>query len=299
MRETPPGTKAVRFRQHANPIRAMIVEFAFAVPTVMMPRWRMLSMPPFEEDLRRSSDWRYWQGLGFANAKVIGLHTLAAHLRRFEHSLQATPHPEDDSHAVAMLRGLRDLFRHPHAWPYVAEYSTLLIGPRVQRWFATAPSARIAAVLAEIAATVSPRSIVPDQEERDLSMLPVLVALNGRIERMKRRGQWPDRDPASANRTLATLISDAIAGAAPISARDVAFWTRKPELPVPDRTLHRFFAVLQGRCKPEVAPTLGDVLLSRSRKVLRRRTVRLAARLSSLLGARLAGRVAVAWARRT
>jgi hypothetical protein len=295
MRETPPGTRPVRFRQHANPIRALIVEFAFTVPTVMMPRWRMLALPPFEEDLRRSSDWRYWQGLGFANAKVIGLRTLAAHLRRFEHSLQATPHPEDDSHAVAMLRGLRDLLRHPHTWPYAAEYSNLLIGPLVQRWFATTPSARIAAALAEIAATVLPRSI-PREE---LSMLPVLVALNARIERMKRRGQWPDHDPASANRTLATLLSGAIAGAAPISGRDVAFWARTPELPVPDRTLHRFFAALQDRCTPEVAPALGDVLLRRSRRVPRRRTVRLATRLQPFLGARLAGMVAVAWARRT
>lgn len=297
MRETPPSTKPVRFREHANPTRAMIVEFAFTVPTVMMPRWRMLALPPFEEDLRRSSDWRYWQGLGFANAKAIGLRTLAARLRRFEHSLQATPHPEDDSHAVAMLRGLRELFRHPHTWPYAAEYGNLLMGSLVQRWFATAPSARIAAVLAEIAATVSPGSIL--QEELGLSMLPVLVALSARIERMRRRGQWPDHDPESANRTLTTLLSSAIAGAAPISSRDVAFWTTKPELPVPDRTLHRFFTALHERCAPEVAPTLADVLLRRSRKVPRRRTVRLATRLQSFLGARLAAMVAMAWARRT
>lgn len=296
MRSTPPSIKPMRLCEHANPIRALIVEFAFTVPTVMIPRWRMLSMPPFEEDLRRSSDWRYWQRLGFANIKAVGIRSLAAHLRRFEHSLQATPHPEDDSHAVAVLRGLRDLFQHPHAWPYAAEYANLLTGQRVRSWFAREPSARIAAALAEIAAAVSARSTT--QEERRLSMLPVLAALNGRIERMRQRGHWPDYGPASAHGTLATLTTEAIAGAAPISDRDVAFWIRKPDLPVTYHALHRFFAAVQSRCTPSGATTVGDMLLRKSRKVPRRRTVRQATRLQPFLGARLACMVAMAIARR-
>ena len=205
MRSTPPQTKPLHVRQHANPIRALIVEFAFTVPTVMMPRWRMLSMPPFEEDLRRSSDWRYWQRLGFANIKAVGIRTLTAHLRRFEHSLQATPHPEDDSHAVAMLRGLRDLFQHPQAWPYAVEYANLLTSPRIQRWFEQAPSARIAPMLGEIAAALQAGSAT--NKPHGLSMLPVLAALNGRIDRMRQRRHWPDDDPASVYRALATLVA--------------------------------------------------------------------------------------------
>ena len=295
MRSTPPRTKPLHFRQHANPIRSLIVEFAFAVPTVMIPRWRMLAMPPFEEDLRRSSDWRYWQRLGFAGIKVVGVRTLAAHLRRFEHSLQATPHPEDDSHAVAVLRGLRDLFQHPHAWPYAVEYMNVFAGTRLQRWFAMAPSARIATVLAEIAATLQSAT----NNEHGLSMLPLLAALNGRIERMKRHRHWPDHDPASTFRTLARLVTDALVGATPISDRDMAYWTRTPELPIQYRALHEFLAAIQRRCTPTAAATLGDVLLRKSRKVPARRTVRLATRLQSLLGARLAGTLAVAWARRS
>lgn len=297
MRVAPPSTKPLYFREHANPIRASIVAFAFTVPTVMIPRWRMLSRPPFEEDLRRSSDWRYWQGLAFENAKMIGIRTLSAHLRRFEHSLQATPHPEDDSHAVATLRGLRDLFRHPHTWPYIVDYIQLLTGSRVQHWFAKAPPARIAAVLAEIAATVSPQSIT--QGERGLSMLPVLAAFNAHIQRMKQCGHWPDHDPASAYCTLATLASGGIADAAPISGRDIAFWTRRPDLPMPDRALSRFFAAVQNRCTPSRAPSVSDVLLRRSARVPGRRTVRLAARLSPIVGVRLAGLVALSRARRT
>ena len=296
MRSTPPQTKPLHFREHANPVRALIVEFAFTVPTVMMPRWRMLSMPPFEEDLRRSSDWRYWQRLGFAKVKVIGIRSLAARLRRFEHSLQATPHPEDDSHAVAMLRGLRDLFQHPHAWPYVAEYTNLLMSPRIQRWFERAPSARIAPLLGEIAAALQAGSAT--SKPHGLSMLPALAAMNGRIERMRQHRHWPDDDPASVYRALAALIADAIGGAAAISDRDIALWTVKPELPLRYRTLHRFFAAIQRRCAPASAGIISDTLLRKFGKVPRRRLVRLAARLQPILGARLAAVAAAAWARR-
>jgi hypothetical protein len=295
MRSTPPQTRPLHLRQHANPVRALIVEFAFTVPTVMMPRWRMLSMPPFQEDLRRSSDWRYWQRLGFANIKVVGIRSLAARLRRFEHSLQATPHPEDDSHAVAMLRGLRDLFQHPHAWPYVAEYANLFVSPRIQRWFEKAPSARIAPLLGEIAAALQPGSTT--NEPHGLSMLPALAAMNGRIDRMRQRRHWPDHDPASVYRALATLVAGAIGGAAPISDRDIAFWTAEPKLPLRYRALHRFFAAIQRRCAPSGAGIIGDALLRKLGKVPQRRIVRLAARLQPVLGARLAAVAAAAWAK--
>lgn len=296
MRSTPPQTRPLNLRQHANPVRALIVEFAFTVPTVMIPRWRMLSMPPFEEDLRRSSDWRYWQGLGFAGVKVVGLRSLAAHLRRFEHSLQATPHPEDDSHAVAMLRGLRDLFQHPLAWPYAVEYANLFMSPRIQRWFEKAPSARIAVTLDEIAAAVQAGSAA--NQAHGLSMLPMLAALSGRIDRMRQRRHWPDDEPASVYRALATQVARAIGDAAPISDRDIAFWTAKPDLPLRYKALHRFFATVQRRCAPAGASIISDLLLRRLRRVPRRRIVRLAARLQPILGARLAGVLATAWARR-
>jgi hypothetical protein len=253
-------------------------------------------MPPFEEDLRRSSDWRYWQRLGFASIKVVGVRSLAARLRRFEHSLQATPHPEDDSHAVAMLRGLRDLLQHPHAWPYVAEYANLFVSPRIQRWFEKAPSARIAPLLGEIAAALQAGSTT--NKPHGLSMLPVLAALNGRIDRMRRRRHWPDDDPASVYRTLTTLVTQAFGAAMAISDRDIAFWTAEPELPLRYRALHRLFATLQRRCAPSGAGIISDTLLRKLGQVPQRRIVRLAARLRPVLGARLAVAAAAAWARR-
>lgn len=291
MRVTPPAVRKPHAREHPNPIRAMIVDFAFTVPTVMIPRWRMLAMPPFEEDLRRSSDWRYWQQLAFAGIKVVGHRSLSAQLRRFEHSLQATPHPEDDSHAVAVLRGLRDLLRHPHAWPYIVEYTNVLTSPRIQHWLSAASSKRIDAALSELATPLNAGSAA--SEEGDLSMLPVLAALSGRIARLRRRGHWPDAKPAGAYRVLETSILRAIDAAAPITDRDVAFWTAEPKAPLRYYGLRRFFTAIRHRCPPAHAAAMADALLRQSRQVPRRKRIRLATQLRWILGVHLASAVAV------
>ena len=293
MRMVPPQMKERHFRELHNPIRSMIVEFAFPVPTVMIPRWRMLAMPPFEEDLRRSSDWRYWQGLGFARAKAVGICTQTAYLRRFHQSLQTTPHPHDDSHAVAVLRGLRDLIGYPHAWPYAVEYMNLLIGHQLRSWFATARSDRIKTVLSELATALRPGRVA--SEEGDLSMLPMLVAMRGRIEQLRRHAHWSGEDPACAYHVLITSIARAIDDAAPVSDRDIAFWTREPDAPIRYRGLQGFFASIKRRCPPGSAAPLADALLRKSGRVPRREFVRLAARLRPAIGAHLAGTAAAQW----
>lgn len=293
MRGPTPRVKSFRFRELQHPIRSMIVEYAFPVPTVMMPRWRMLAMPPFEEDLFRSSDFRYWQRLGFAGIKAIGIRTRTAYLRRFEHSLQATPHPRDDSHAIAVLRGLGDLLCHPHAWLYAAEYINLLLATRTRTWFETAPSPRIQPVLSELAGIMREGRATADGDT--LSMLPTLVALHGRIEKLKRQSHWPDRDPACVFRSLAKAIAQAIAGAAPIADRDIAFWAREPDASIRYRTLHRLFASIRRRCSDGDAAALADALLRKSARMPNRKAVRMAARLRPILGARFAGAIAARW----
>ncbi|MEZ5833372.1 MAG: glycosyltransferase family 2 protein [Dongiaceae bacterium] len=292
MRKSPPRTKELHFRNLLNPIRSMIVEFAFAVPTVMIPRWRMLTMPPFEEDLRRSSDWRFWQALGFAEIKAIGIRSLSAHLRRFEHSLQTTPHPEDDSHPVAILRGLRDLIRQPRAWPYAVEYLNVTMDSRSRTWFSKAPSARIKTVLAELTSVLQQSSATCDGSS--LSMLPVLAALRGRIGRLRRRGRWSGNSSDSVYEVLIAAISAAIDRAAPISEQDIEFWTREPVAPIGYHRPRDFFASIRRRC-PTHATAVADALLRRSRKVPHRRMVRLAARLRPIVGPRIASAAAARW----
>jgi hypothetical protein len=293
MRGPTPRVKSFRFRELHNPIRSMIVEYAFPVPTVMMPRWRMLAMPPFEEDLFRSSDFRYWQRLGFAEIKVIGIRTRTAYLRRFERSLQATPHPNDDSHAIAVLRGLCDLLRHPHAWLHATEYTNLLLANQTRTWFETAPSPRLQPVLSELVRIV--REGRARVDGGTLSMLPTLAALQARIEKLKQRSQWPDRDPACVYRLMTKAIAQAIAGAAPLADHDIAFWTSEPDASIRYHTLHRFFASIKRRCPDGNAAALADALLRRSPRIPSRRAVRMAARLRPVLGARLAGTIAVRW----
>ncbi|MGH6894562.1 MAG: glycosyltransferase family 2 protein [Dongiaceae bacterium] len=293
MRTTPPHMKERQFRELHNPIRSMIVEFAFPVPTVMMPRWRMLDMPPFEEDLHRSSDFRYWQTLGFAGIKAIGVRAQTAFLRRFRHSLQATPHPHDDSHAVALLRGLRDLVRHPHAWPYAFEYTNILTGERARYWFATARSGRVQQLLAEVVAALQEGDSMIGGDH--LSMLPMLAALRERIGQLRKHGQWPDQDLASVYHVLSAAISRAIEGAPRLSDRDIAFWTRKPEAPIRYQRLHRLFAAIKRHCPEGHATGLADVLLRRSPTIPRRKLAKLAARFRPVMGARFAGMAVARW----
>ncbi|HET6620673.1 MAG TPA: glycosyltransferase family A protein [Dongiaceae bacterium] len=296
MRVWPPVVNERHIRELANPIRSMIVEFAFTVPTVMMPRWRMLAMPPFEEDLTRSSDFRYWQRLGFAGIKVIGVRSLTAQLRRFQHSLQATPHPQDDSHPVALLRSLKELIQHPDAWIHAVEYTNIMFGRRVRDWFGAPPSPRIRQVLSELLAALD-ESARPFGGQR-LSMLPMLAAMHGRIAQQRRHGRWPDEDPRCAYRLLASAVAEAVRHAAPVSERDIAFWTRPPDAPLPYQALQVFFAVIRDSGPSSAAPAFADLLLRKSGEVPRRRLVKLAARLRPWIGARLATMLAVRWMER-
>ena len=156
----------------------------------------------------------------------------SAHLRRFEHSLQATPRPERMTATRSqMLRGLRDLLpasartgRTPPNTPNLCSRC-----PRVQRWFAKAPSRRLAA---DARVRSPPRAAGGDRPR----VSPSTVCRCCRYSRCRERPDRPHgtapgvggRRSASAYRALAALVTQAIGGAAPISDRDIAFWTAEP-----------------------------------------------------------------------
>jgi hypothetical protein len=134
-------------------------------------------------------------------------------------------------------------------------------------------------------------------EDGNLSMLPMLAAMRGRIGQLKRNGDWSGDDPACVYDVLAASISQAIDSAAPISDRDIAFWTGEPDAPILYRGLQRFFASIGRRCPPRDAAALADVLLRKSQRIPHRMSVRGAARLRRILGARLAGTATAHWMR--
>ena len=294
MRTSPPGQRPPRRRELSNPIRSMIVDFAFPVPSVMMPRWRMLAMPPFDEDLRRSSDFRYWQRLGFAEIKVVGVRTLTVVLRRFGQSLHTTPNPQDDSHAIALLRGLGDLFRHPNAWPYASEYLNIITDERAQYWFSTVRSERVQRALQELVTAL--RGACATRGPEILSILPVLTALRARIGRLRKHRQWPDQDLHCVYHVLAATIAESTETAPPITDRDVAFWTREPEAPIPDRRLHDVFIAVKASHPDAASAELADMLLRKARQLPSTKIVKLAARLRPMMGTRLAVKLAARWA---
>jgi glycosyltransferase involved in cell wall biosynthesis len=282
MRVSPPATREPRQLAVDDPARAMVVAFPFLLQTVMMPRWRLLAAAPFEEDLRRSSDFRYWQCLSFAGVKVIGTRELSTHLRRFHDSLHLTPEQQDDSHAVALMRGLRDLARHPRMWRHGPDYFNIVAAKRVHYWFDSPRSDRVRAAAAEAAAAL-------EQVARNRpSPLPLFAALRTRRARLKRHGDWTDETAGSIYRMLTDMLDRCLGAAPMLDDDDLAFWSVQAEAPSKDRLLRRFFAVIQARCAPARRAALADALLRAMPRIPRRSEVRRAALLQPVLGARLA-----------
>ena len=294
MRSEPPREKQMQIRLHSNVYRAMIVDFAFPVPGVMIPRWRMLAMPPFEEDLKRSSDWRFWQKLAFARIKVVGLPALVTILRRFQHSLQITPHPEDDSHPVALLRALTNIAQHPMTWGYAYEFIGLIgHNERSRHFFAGEQSARVKLALANLIAAWGPRQGQIDGQT--LSMLPLFAGLRARIKKLRRQGNWHDGNPQSALAELRAAINAAIASAPPLTEADVAFWVATPDGPLRYDRLHNLFVTASRWASPRRAAALADALLRTSIGIPQRKRVLMCTALAWAIGPHRAARFAARW----
>jgi hypothetical protein len=281
MRASPPVWKDRRMNEIADPNRAMFVGFAFLLQASMLPRWRMLMGPKFDEDLHRSSDFRFWQEVALAQIKVTGTREVGLNFRRFHDSLHRTPETEDDSHALGLLRGLRSLTRHPHAWRCADDYLNIMTAPRVHHWFATARSPRIQAALTEAIAALD--TAIKGRP----STLPMFAAMAAHRTRLQQRGDWPAFEPGSVYQHLSDAITRGYATAAPLEADDIRFWSEalRPQ----DKTLSAFFAGIERAKAP--AP-LADRLLRGQPLVPRRRQARRAARLQPWIGTRLAALIA-------
>lgn len=270
----------------AHPTRSMIVAFPFLLQTVMMPRWRLLAAAPFEEDLRRSSDFRYWQCLGLAGVTVIGTRVLGTRLRRFHDSLHLTPEPEDDSHAVALMRGLRDLARHPHAWRLGAEYLNVINAERAWHWLASARSERVRRAAMEAAAALD------EAAHGSSSSLPMFADMRAHRRRLQRQGGWPDTVPDSIYRLLTDAIDRGCAQARQLDDYDVELWSDGPGAPVAGSALARFFAAIEKHGDRRNRARLAGALLRRCCRIPSARLVRRAAFFQRLLGTAIAARLA-------
>lgn len=283
MRTSPPTVKE-RSETVVDPRpRSMIVGFPFLLQMTMLPRWRLLAAAPFEEDLRRSSDFRYWQSLGIAGIKAVGSRTLGTRLRRFRDSLHLTPETADDSHAVALLRGLRDIARNPHTWRHGAEYLNPVAAPRCRHWFELRRSQRVhdAAQVAVAALDAAARG--------SPSALPLFAALRTQRLRLRRDGAWPDAEPDSVYRLISDAIDRGCAVARPLEARDLAMWW--PDPAPSEAPLGRFFAALRKHAAAPSQAPLASALLRHCPRLPRARMVRRAAFWQRLVGSVFAARL--------
>ncbi len=272
MRSSPPAIKPLHFRQHANPTRSLIVAFPFAADrddAALAPA----GMPPFEEDLRRSSDFRYWQCLGLAGIKVIGSRELV------DSSAAVPRQPAPDAGAAGRQprrgadAGTAGPGTAPQAWRYGAEYLNIVGAKRAQYWFWRFA---IAIGFARPRPRPSPRWSKPLWD--DPSPLPMFAAMAG-PQRLKHTGEWPDEGAASIYRLLPKRSAAALGGAPPSTMTTSPFGrasrsSRKRSLPLPILRGHR------APLRATAAAPLANALLRAMPRMPARRTVRLVARLA-------------------
>jgi hypothetical protein len=202
-------------------LHAALNRCPFYVPTVMMPRWIMLALPPFEEELRRGEDSRYWVTLALAGAKAIGMAEPLTIRRMVPDGLSVTPHVGDEAVDIK-LRNLRDILRTPSAWHH-ARIVLARLASKVGQAGGMADGAphRIPAYR-EVMATLTafgdglPRS--------DLSPVPLLVDMRDALDAAK-----PSFDPSWPLlwRDLSNAILSAMESAAPMTSRDLFHWAHR------------------------------------------------------------------------
>lgn len=242
-------------------LSATLRRYPFFVPTVMMPRWTMLDVGPFEEDLRRGEDSRYWFRLGLAGIKVIGLTAQLTVRRMVPDGLSVTPHVGRGVIDI-QLRDLRDLLCTPSAWRHAGRLLRAISDKLDQNATLSDQSLNLIAARDQILATLAGFG---DGRARDaLSPVPLLVDLQNLL-----RLTWPsdrsaDHPRSRLWRDLRLAVAAALKSAAPMTQRDLDYWGGDGPPAARETTIYGLFRSLLG-----AAATAPD-LLARIDKVLRR-----------------------------
>ncbi|MEZ5831353.1 MAG: glycosyltransferase family A protein [Dongiaceae bacterium] len=199
-------------------LHAVLNRCPFYVPTVMMPRWAMLALPPFEEDLRRGEDSRYWLTLGLARAKAIGLTEPLTIRRVVADGLSTTPHVGEPPVDIK-LRNLRDVLCTPSAWHH-ARFALISFAQKLgQMTELSEESLERIPAYGQLVATLTG---LGDGQPRDgLSPVPLLVDIANALEASSQyvASHWPQ-----LWRDLSSAVFAAIISAAPMTNRDLVYW---------------------------------------------------------------------------
>ncbi|HET6620675.1 MAG TPA: glycosyltransferase family A protein [Dongiaceae bacterium] len=201
-------------------MRALSERYPFFPSCVMLPRWVALDTEPFEEDLRRGEDMRYWFALGLRDTKVIALGQRLTVCRMSPDSLSAAPR-DPVAAALVRLRNLRDTLQSANGWGYSAGCLRALLHSSVLKRASATGDPRIARGIGEVLDAI--RRLAAGEPHGALSALPVIASLRDRLCRSRASGRWRRAGPFSQD--LPALLAAAASGAAPLAESDLAFWT--------------------------------------------------------------------------
>lgn len=204
----------------------------FHTSTVMMPRWSMLDAPPFEEDLRRAEDTRYWLSLALRGTKAIALTTPLTIRRKLGASLSDLRNQSQEEAITVRARDLRDLLANPRHWCHAPGYYMRLAADSRHCAPFEPATGTAAKALTELSAAVS--EITSAARCEGLSPLPLFAALRaddaiwGQRARALSLGPELDRFFAS----MPELIARGLRTSAPLEPADIDHWRSAGQLHV-------------------------------------------------------------------
>jgi hypothetical protein len=204
----------------------------FHTSTVMMPRWSMLDAPPFEEDLRRAEDTRYWLSLALRGTKAIALTMPLTVRRKLGASLSDLRNQSQEEAITVRARDLRDLLANPRHWCHAPGYYMRLAADSKHCAPFEPATGTAAKALAELSATLS--DIAGRTRCDGLSPLPLFAALRTEDaiwgQRARAQSLGPDLDRVFTS--MPELIARGLRTSAPLEPGDIDCWLGAGQLHV-------------------------------------------------------------------
>ena len=262
-------------------LRVAAQRIPFFVSSVMMPRWTILRAGGFEEDLRRTEDYRFWITLGLAGAKAVAVDRLSVVRRRPRESLHRQRHHDQGPDIVVALRSLGEILHRPEHW--ICAHALLArIAAHHDRPIAATSQSLVAAEIARFRLLVETLCGMPGVNGR--SALLILASLRHDLAHYAAIA-----DPASplavAAAELLPRLARGIAAAPVLAPTDCADWLSQSGPIAARNPLWRLLTRIAGALEdPVERSSVATALLRRTSRIPRRKTVARYLRLRRAIG---------------
>jgi len=206
----------------------------FRMSTLMVARWRVVEVGPFEEDMKRGEDRRFFFRLGMTGAKVVARRERLTLKRVFEDSLERSRQKGETEAGNIHFRTAAELVEQPDNWSYLPYYLGRLEIPGSWQALADGENAPVTAGSAR-RLIVAVESIDEAARRAGLSALPVLTLIKLLCAAVQAR--LPTPSPYWA--ALFAAAQMRTEAAAPLNAGDIDYWRAAGRLSAPDHPLVR------------------------------------------------------------